>query len=228
MRAKHLQAVILDMDGLMLDSQHLATEAWRQAVSSFGFLLSDEINLSLIGRNAHDADEILRWAFGSNFPINDVRELAARKFGQLTSDEGISVKKGLRELLAFLELEAIPKAVATSTSRAECIRHLGKANLLSNFPFVVCGDEVGKGKPAPDIFLKAAHHLQVSPEACVVLEDSFSGIQAASAAGMIPIMVPDLKEPDAEIRQLTRAVVRDLFEAKEVIKKLMAEEQSNA
>jgi beta-phosphoglucomutase-like phosphatase (HAD superfamily) len=209
------------MDGLMLDSQRLATDAWREAVASFGFRLTDEINLSMIGRNVHDSATILRSAFGSQFPVNDVRELAARNFCQLTSTTGIPVKTGLWELLAFLDAETIPKAVATSTSRADCIRHLEKASLISKFPVVVCGDEVTKGKPFPDLFLKAAAKLQVKPAGCLVLEDSFPGIRAASAAGMIPIMVPDLKEADDEMRELAHAVVADLHEAKEVIKQLM-------
>jgi beta-phosphoglucomutase-like phosphatase (HAD superfamily) len=221
MKTEHIQAVIFDMDGLMLDSQRLATDAWQEAVASFGFQLTDEINLSMIGRNMHDSAAILRSAFSSQFPVDDVRELAARTFSQLTSVSGIPVKTGLWELLVFLDAESIPKAVATSTSRTDCIRHLKKANLISRFPVIVCGDEVTKGKPSPDLFLKAADKLEVKPTGCLVLEDSFPGIRAASAAGMIPIMVPDLKEADDEMRELAHAVVADLHEAKEVITQLL-------
>jgi beta-phosphoglucomutase-like phosphatase (HAD superfamily) len=93
--------------------------------------------------------------------------------------------------------------------------------LLHRFDATVCGDEVVKGKPAPDIFLRAARLVQTDPASCVVLEDSFAGIRAAHAAGMIPVMVPDLKQPDAEIRALAYRVVPDLDGAQRVIAALL-------
>jgi HAD superfamily hydrolase (TIGR01509 family) len=219
-----LKAVIFDMDGLMLDSQRLATEAWKKAVASSGHLLTDEINLRLIGRNEKDSDEILRSAFGPQFPTTEVRDKAWEYFSQKAETEGIPVKKGLWEMLDFLEDQNIPKAVATMSSRAISVRHLKRANLSERFSIVVCGDEVKEGKPSPEIFLKDAELLGVKPENCVVLEDSYSGIRAASNAGMIPIMVPDLIEADDEMRRLAHAVVKDLFEARKVLEKLMAGE----
>jgi HAD superfamily hydrolase (TIGR01509 family) len=224
MITKHVQAVIFDMDGLMLDSQRLATKAWQRAVASFGFCLTDEINLRLIGRNDQDSNKILLSSFGPSFPLSEVHHLAGRNFTQLVEAAGIPVKPGLGELLDFLDTKAIPRAVATSTSRRDCIHLLEKANLISRFPLAVCGDEIQKGKPSPDLFLKAAQLLRAIPEKCVVLEDSFPGIKAASAAGMIPIMVPDMKEADEEMRLLSYAVVENLFEAKGVIQNIMVEE----
>jgi beta-phosphoglucomutase-like phosphatase (HAD superfamily) len=93
--------------------------------------------------------------------------------------------------------------------------------LLHRFDVTVCGDEVPVGKPAPDIFLQAAQLLQIDPASCVVLEDSFAGIRAAHAAGMIPVMVPDLKQPDAEIRALAYRVVPDLDGARDTIATLL-------
>jgi HAD superfamily hydrolase (TIGR01509 family) len=225
MTAQHVDAVIFDMDGLMLDSEPLGTKAWQRAVASFGSCLTDEINFRLIGRNAHDADEILREVFGQQFPTDDVRRLAERTYAHLVDKEGIPVKPGLWELLHYLDSEGIPGAVATSTARCDCLRHLARANLLSRFRVIVCGDEVGRGKPSPDLFLKAAQLLGAQPARCVVLEDSFPGIRAASAGGMIPIMVPDLREPDEEIRRLAHAVVGDLYEATTVIRSLVHGEQ---
>jgi HAD superfamily hydrolase (TIGR01509 family) len=222
MKPMKLKAVIFDMDGLMLDSQRLGTEAWKETVASFGRLLTDEINLRLLGRNMKDSVETLHSVFGPRFPAQEVWEKSYKNFFQKVDSAGIPVKKGLWEILDFLEAKNIPKAVATMSTHETAVRHLERVDLLRRFPVVVCGDEIEKGKPAPDIFLKDAELLHVKPENCVVLEDSYSGIRAAANAGMVPIMVPDLIEPDDEIRQLTHSVCKDLFEARETIEKLMA------
>jgi HAD superfamily hydrolase (TIGR01509 family) len=221
MKRNSIQAVIFDMDGLMLDSQRIATEVWKSAVEAFGYRLTDETRLSLIGRTISDTNAILRSAFGSNFPINEIRRLATEEFSALTRDSGIPVKRGLRELLDFLDQKHLQTAVATSTSRYYCLRSLQRSDLAHRFKVIVCGDEVPQGKPAPDIFLRASELLDVVPERCVVLEDSYAGVRAAHNARMIPIMVPDLKEADDEMRALAHAVVSDLTAAKDVIQKLL-------
>jgi HAD superfamily hydrolase (TIGR01509 family) len=220
----NLKAVIFDMDGLMLDSQRLGAEAWKETVASFGQLLTEEVNLRLLGRNMKDSVGILHSVFGPQFPAQEVWEKSYKNFFQKVDSAGIPVKKGLWEILDFLEANNISKAVATMSTHEIAFRHLERVDLLRRFSVIVCGDEVEKGKPAPDIFLKDAELLHVKPENCIVLEDSFTGIRAAANAGMVPIMVPDFIEPDDEIRQLAHTVVKDLFEAKKVIEKLIAGE----
>lgn len=221
MKADSLEAVIFDMDGVLLDSQGLATQAWTRAVTSLGYRLTEEVSLGLLGRNASDSDAILRQTLGPEFPVEVARRAARTLFAELTAEKGIALKHGVRPLLDFLEVNGVRKAVATSTPRVACIRHLWNCDLLRRFPVIVCGDEVAAGKPAPDIFLLAARLLQVDPASCVVLEDSFAGIQAAHAAGMTPIMVPDLKPPDETIRELAYRVVATLDEAREVIARMI-------
>ncbi len=216
-----VRAVIFDMDGLMLDSQRPATDAWTRAVASLGYRLTEDLNLQLLGRTPRDSDAILRAAFGADFPVDTARDAARQLFRELTRGRGIPVKPGLRELLDFLEGRAIQTAVASSSPRAACVRHLQQADLLQRFAVLVCGDEVTAGKPAPEIFLTAASQLGVRPEACVVLEDSFAGIRAAHAAGMIPIMVPDLHLPDEDTRTLAYSVVPTLHQARDVIAALL-------
>ena len=221
MTAAGVQGVIFDMDGLMLDSQRLATDAWTRAVASLGYHLTEALNLQLLGRTPRDSDAILRAAFGVDFPVDAARDVARQLFRDLTPARGIPVKPGLGALLDFLEARDVRTAVATSSSRAACVRHLQHANLLQRFAVLVCGDEVTSGKPAPEIFLTAASLLGIRPEACVVLEDSFAGIRAAHAAGMIPVMVPDLHPPDEDIRALAYRVVPTLDQARDVIAALL-------
>jgi beta-phosphoglucomutase-like phosphatase (HAD superfamily) len=216
-----VQAVIFDMDGVILDSQGLACHAWTRAVQSLGYQLSDELNLELLGRNQSDSDAILRHRLGDGFPVEAARRSATIIFGDLTAADGVPLKSGVGSLLDFLDGRELKKAIATSTPRAACLRHLTRSKLLHRFDATVCGDEVVKGKPAPDIFLQAARLLQIDPASCVVLEDSFAGIRSAYAAGMIPVMVPDLKQPDAEIRALAYRVVPNLDGARDAIATLL-------
>ena len=216
-----IKAVIFDMDGLILDSQRIAIKVWQNAVSFYGYTMSVEENLLLIGRNIADSTEILYSFFGSEFPIEKIRKHARQQFLNYVKENGIPIKSGLIKLLNFLDEKTVSTAVATSTSRDDCIMNLNKCDLTHRFKIIVCGDEVSFGKPEPDLFLKAAGLLQAPPKSCIVLEDSFAGIRAAYAADMIPIMVPDLLEPTDEIKSLAHIVVPSLNEAKLEIEKLL-------
>ncbi len=215
------EAVIFDMDGLMVDTERIAKIFWFRAFEEFGAAPTDEQYLSIIGRNSVDSTAVLQEALGPDFPVDKCRARMRELYYADIAENGISVKAGLRELVDFLKAESIPYAVATSTDRDITMRKLEMTNLLSDFEMIVAGNEITNGKPDPEIFLKAAGLIDASPEKTVVLEDSFNGIRAAYSAGMIPIMVPDLAQPTDEIRALTHAVVPSLHEAQEVIGKLL-------
>ena len=158
---------------------------------------------------------------GANFPVEKCRNRMRELYYADAAENGIPIKPGLAELVAFLKEKSIKYAVATSTARKLTIPKLQLTGLLSTFKIIVAGDEIENGKPAPDIFMAAAKALSIAPEKCVVLEDSSYGIRAAHAAKMIPIMVPDLAQPTNEIRLLTHSVVPSLHEAREVISQLL-------
>jgi len=216
-----VSAVIFDMDGLMLDTERIARRAWRRALKEFGYHLTDDLYITLVGRNARDGRRLLRAAMGDDFPLEACEFRAREIYGRLIDADDIPVKTGLMELLDFLETRSIKTAVATSTSRKWAIPKLTGTELISRFATVVTGDDVLNGKPHPDIFLAASHDIGVKPEQCIVLEDSLNGIRAAKAAGMIPIMVPDLIQPTDEIRSMAHSVAATLCEAKTVIAQLL-------
>ena len=114
------------------------------------------------------------------------------------------------ELLAFLKEEGLPAAVATSTDRRTASRYWDLAEITSFITASVCGNEVTSCKPEPDIFLKAAHALQIAPEHCLIVEDSINGLKAARAAGGISCMVPDLTPYTEELRPFCDYVCGDL------------------
>ena len=196
----------------MIDTERLALKAWQLAGADFGFPISNDIFITMVGRNRWDSDHTLVEIFGTDFPIVAVRN-RYRAYLDGWIDEGkLSVKSGLMELLDFLDKISMPKAVATSTEYERAIHKLSLTNLLDHFPIVIAGDQVQKGKPAPDIFLAAAARLDILPERCLVLEDSDAGIQAAYNAGMTPIMIPDMKPPSEKSLAFAHRIFKGLEE----------------
>lgn len=213
MSTRRLSAVILDMDGLMLDVERVARVAWKLAMRDRGYEIGDDVYMRLVGRTIRQAEEILKEAFGDDLPFEDIRRRKRRYIDKHVDRYGISIKPGLSDLLDFLEQVGVPTAVATSSGRESVDRKLAAVGLTGRFDVVVCGDDVERGKPAPDIFLTAADRLRAQPERCLVLEDSEAGVRAAHAAGMVAVMVPDIQPPSEEVRGMACRVLPSLREA---------------
>jgi beta-phosphoglucomutase len=209
----NIEAVIFDMDGLMLDTERLDRGHFKTVAAEFGYSDLDHVYEQTVGRNWPDTRKIFLDALGDTFPYDELRERWRRHSLEHAERFGIPVKKGLHELIAFLDARGTPKAVATSTQRRPALAMLERCSILQHFVAVVAGDDVANGKPHPEIFLTAASRLKAAPQRCVVFEDSAAGIQAASAAGMIPILVPDVVVPTATTRALAYRVIESLDQA---------------
>jgi HAD superfamily hydrolase (TIGR01509 family) len=221
MRAdQRYRAVIFDMDGLMLDTERMVMITCRRAAADFGYMISDEIYLQVIGRTVEDTCRIFCGALGEAFPFDEVRKRRLEYTEEYICHSGLPKKPGLIEVLDSLQSCSVPKAVATSTGREEACNRLRTAELFHYFDVLVGGDEVVHGKPAPDLFLLAADCLKTPPTECIVLEDSEAGIRAARAAGMTSILIPDLKDPSDEVRALASWMYSSLHEVRELFSNL--------
>jgi HAD superfamily hydrolase (TIGR01509 family) len=129
------------------------------------------------------------------------------------------LKPGVFELFDWLKEKGVRIALASSTREVSVRKSLGHAGLTEYFDQIVCGDMVSHSKPHPEIFLTAAQRLNADPQDCYIIEDSYNGIRAAHASGAHPIMVPDILQPDDEIRGLAEVVLPSLFEVKEYLEK---------
>ena len=183
--------VIMDMDGLMVDTEPLSRKAWDQVLGDLGCEpLQDELYNTLIGHRIWETSEMLVAHY--NLSI-EPSELAWRKqvlFAELISTE-VPVMPGLYEFLAALKQRGIQWAVATSTPRKAAETILARIGLSDSYKALAAGDEVPNGKPAPDVYLLAADLLNMAPEQCLAIEDSSIGCRAAHAAGMMAVAVPN-------------------------------------
>lgn len=210
-------AVILDLDGLMIDTERMAREGWRRAAADFGRTVDDALLKRMKGRTPEDARRILLDALDESFPYEEIRQRRDVYLRRALERGDIEPMVGLSNLLATIDRLQLRKAIATSGPRGLTNLKLSALGLRTEFDVVVCGDDIERGKPAPDIFLEAALQLDVRPSSCVVVEDSDPGARAAHAAGMPVIVVPEYDEPAPDVAALAWRVVPSLDSAADVL-----------
>ena len=193
------ELIIFDMDGLMFDTERIYYKAWQESAAAHGYHIGWETYIQIVARNSRYIEKVLKEILGEALPYDAICEEKRAIADQIIAKEGITKKEGLVELLDYLDQRGIKKAVATSSMREKALRYLELGEIKERFDWIICGSDVEESKPNLEIFLKVAAHFGVSPEACMVLEDSRLGIQAAKAAGMTGIFIPDLVQADEEI-----------------------------
>ena len=209
-------AVLFDMDGVIFDSEQAVLAVWRELAEELGLSDIESVFLRCVGTNKARTEEIFRAAYPAlDFARFDAE--ARRRFHTRWSGGNLPRKPGAGEILQALKDRAVPLALASSTERAVVRQELDEAGLLGFFDAVIGGDQVKRSKPDPEIFLRAAEALGAEPERCFVIEDSFNGVRAAAAAGMRPLMVPDLLPPDGEMHRLAEAILPDLHAVEEYL-----------
>jgi HAD superfamily hydrolase (TIGR01509 family) len=206
---RRAQAVVFDMDGLLVDSETLFRDVLMESSRRRGLHLPLEVFLRMVGLPGESSRAVAMAHFGEGFDY-DPWMADAWALAHARIDVGVAVKAGVTELLDFLEVSGIPRAVATSSGHAAVQRQLAPPKLISRFQTIVAAGDYARGKPSPDPFLVAAERLGVPPEACLALEDSHNGVRAAHAAGMMTVMVPDLLEATEEMRGLCVAIAETL------------------
>jgi HAD superfamily hydrolase (TIGR01509 family) len=184
------------MDGLVLDSEILYSRFWREACGHFGYSMSYEQSLMMRALNNQLGQARIQGFFGEEADYWAIRSKRIELMDAFIEREGVALKAGVRELLAFARSYGIRTAITSSSPMDRIRNHLGRHGLVESFDALVSGKEVPHGKPAPDIFLRGAEVLGLKPENCLALEDSPAGILAAHRAACLPVMVPDLEGPD--------------------------------
>ncbi len=220
------RAVIFDLDGLMVDTERVALECWLESARVSGWEISRETCLALVGLDQRESRQALLDRMGGRFPLAEVSAHGRERYLQRLRSEGVALKPGLTELLDWLAARAVPVAVATSTQHALAMEKLALAGLAARFETIVCGDQVPRGKPAPDVYREAVLRIDVDPARCIALEDSEIGLRAAHAAGLACIVVPDLLPPSPEFEPLAHAIVPSLHDAQRLLADLLGAQRS--
>lgn len=212
-----INAVLFDLDGLLLDSEIVAFKVYEEVGRRFGFEITlPDFMQNICGQPLRRNIAYVTERFQLPWSLEDAVQEVLR-IEKCILDKGVDVMPGAKELLAFLKENNYKTCVASSSARERSMRLLEQHDLVEYFDDFVFGPEVERGKPNPDIFLKAAEKVDVAPKNCLVLEDSQAGIQAAYSAGMRVICIPDLKYPEEEYVKKATAVKESLFDVIEYL-----------
>ena len=185
-----IKGVISDMDGVILDTEKLYVRFWCEAANFCGYPMKTHHALSIRSLARPFAIEKLKGFFGEDFDY---------------------------QLLIWLKNNGYKVALATATAPERTEKYLSRLGLYQYFDKIICASMVSKGKPEPDIYIKAAEELGLKPEECLALEDSQNGIKSASSACCKTVMVPDLDQPTKETLPLLYAVADGLLDVEKIL-----------
>lgn len=180
-----LKAVIFDMDGVMIDSEPVHQEANKRVMKELGLSFEESYYAQFVGSTTdHMWDKMIQDFSLSQTP-EQLMEMSSRHVAEINGEDGYPEIPGVSQLIRKLSGENLKLAVASSSGKKRIQYILDCMKLQSEFDGIVSGIEAKNPKPAPDTFLKAAELLQVQPSECLVIEDSWNGMKAAKAAGMV-------------------------------------------
>ena len=209
------KAAIFDMDGLILDSERTVLNCWEKIGEKYGFKDIVTYGISVIGKNKKATIDEFERIYGEP---GDRYERELREIYNVLAKKGeVPLKPHTLELLGAMKDAGMKIAIASSSTREEVTTQMDMLGALPFFDTCVCGDQVTKSKPDPEIFLLACDALGVKPEEAVGLEDSFNGVRACKASGLYTIMVPDIIMPDDEMKSLADVILPSLKDVQDFL-----------
>lgn len=215
-----MNTIIFDLDGLMIDSEVISYQLYQDLLKQYGYSFSvEDYAQNYSGKTGVGNMKGLIERFQLPISMEEGLEFAASR-EKMYFQKGVALKPGVREMLDYLKENQCKAVLATSSTKDRALGVLKQHGIAESFEEMVFGPEVERGKPNPDIFLKACEKVKESPENCLVLEDSEAGIQAAFSAHIPVICVPDMKKPGSNYEKMAQAVLPSLLEVIEYLKKL--------
>lgn len=212
---------IFDMDGVLFDTEKVYQQTWHEIAAELKVTLANGFLRDISGSSGARMNQVIETYFQVPDGAGIARECMSRVREKLSVH--VPMKEGVREILEFFRQEGMPVAVASSSLSQQIETNLKNAGIDGFFSEIVSGTEVEQGKPAPDIFLRAAERIGCKPEQCFVFEDSENGVKAGYAAGCATIMVPDLIAPSPQIQQYCTRIFRSLVEARVEVCRMIGE-----
>ena len=213
-----IKLCVFDMDGLLVDSErYMWFKSLSIAAQEQGKVMTDEFHSSFMGKSLKSLKPTFKKAYGQDFDV----ELFYKRIEELNKGfmkQGIPLMKGARQLLDYLHSKSIKTCIGTGSTKQETMDMLTSDNLLDEFDAIVCGDDIEKCKPDPEIYLKCYEKFNFDKSEILVLEDGEAGAKAAIAAGIRLILVPDVAIISQEVKDQAYRVVNDLSQVIDIIK----------
>ena len=213
-----IKAVLFDMDGLMVDTESLSTEAFINSAKAQGYNMTKEETLKVLGFTKANIYQFwIDYFQGTNVDGKKLVDDHYEYIENVLYTVGPEKMPFVEELLKYLKENNYKIAVASSSDTADIKNNLEKTKLEKYIDEIASGAEVENGKPAPDVFLLAAERLDVDPKDCLILEDSKAGIKAGKASGAMVFMVPDMFTVDEECEDTADRILTNLGEVIEIL-----------
>lgn len=216
-----MKAIVFDMDGVLFDTERLCMNTWHEMAKERNMEHMDQVAENSIGRNRVAIERVYLDTYGEDFPVAQFLDESRKRMWESIEQNGLKLMEGVMELLNYLRENGYRIAIASSSGEPVIERYLGIAGMRQYFDRIVGGNQIKNSKPSPDIYLKACEILGADPKETIAVEDSPNGIRSAYRAGMIPVMIPDLIEPDEEIRQMYYKKYASLTEFREALENNM-------
>ena len=216
--SRPIRGILFDMDGLVLDSEALYTRFWREAANALGYPMTVEQSLGMRSLGKDRGQPYLESLFGPSIDYTTLRNKRIELMDAYVAEHGIAPKPGIFELLDYMEARGIAAAITSSSPMDAIRKHLAAVNLLHRFRKLCSGHDIPNTKPAPDIYLLGAKELGLDPSECLALEDSPTGILSAYRAGCLPVMIPDLDQPEENTQKLLYAKADSLTDVIALLK----------
>lgn len=193
---------IFDMDGILFDTETVYLEYGKKLLKELGYEVTDELVEKTTGLTNEEAKEIYLEEFGKDFPYD---EITAKVYNYIIDEAkkgDIPLMTGAKEMLDFLASKGKKMVLGTSADSSH----------------IITANDVERGKPDPEVFLRGAGKLNINPSKTVVFEDSVNGVKAAYGAGMMPVMIPDKLTPAEDIEDMLYKKFDNFHEAVEYFK----------
>jgi HAD superfamily hydrolase (TIGR01509 family) len=207
----HIEAVVFDLDGVLVDSEHVWDEARKELAAERGGRWHDRASRDMMGMSSLEWSRYMHDEIGLREPPEEISAEVVRRLEEIYRRE-LPLVEGAREAVERLAARW-PLALASSSNRELIDLVLELSGLARHFRVTVSSEEVARGKPAPDVYLEAGRRLGLPPERCAAIEDSENGIRSAKAAGMRVLAIPNPQyPPEDDALALADEVLRSIVE----------------
>lgn len=213
-----IKAVLFDMDGTVLDTEILYSQAWKKAFEKETRKFEEKIFNQCVGLSSVLCEELVDEFYGEKGIFRRTLKTASEWMRYYAETEGIPIKTGFYKLSDFLRENGVKAVIATSSTHEDAVRSLTCAGIIDRFDGIVGGSIAERGKPYPDPYIKAAELAGAARSDCLAVEDSKNGVISATEAGIKCVYIKDILDIPAEVEKLAFRRVNSLDEIIDIIK----------